>query len=258
MTHSSPWGHLAQGAPLGQVRMARGQALSGYRIGVIHIEDVWYPLVPGNVVNAHTFDFPVRLKPVRGLSVAGLFGADSVDVGAAVLEACAELVDEGVWAISAACGFFGRYQVIAQRESPVPVALSSLVQLPWLRAICPPGKIAVLTADSASLDADMLAACGVADTHDLLVGGLQAAPQFSAILQGRGEFDNEAVRAEVVAQAVELCADPDVTAVLLECSDMPPYAAAVQAATGKPVFDFTTLIRFLASSVSHRPYAGFI
>ena len=41
-------------------------------------------------------------------------------------------------------------------------------------------------------------------------------------------------------------------------SSMPPYAWAVQAACGVPVFDFTTLIRWLHSSVTQKPYCGFL
>ena len=51
---------------------------------------------------------------------------------------------------------------------------------------------------------------------------------------------------------------PDIGAILLECSDMPPYAADVQRAVNLPVFDFVTLINWVHSSVARRPYEGFI
>ncbi|PKQ30816.1 MAG: arylsulfatase [Actinobacteria bacterium HGW-Actinobacteria-2] len=258
MSPARPYGYLAAGAPIGRVQMGPGQAVAGYPVGVIYIEDVWYPMVPGNVVNAATFDFPVRLKPVRGLDIDTLFGPDAADVTEQVLAACRELEAEGVRAISSACGFFGRYHATVAPQLSVPTALSSLVQLPWIRTILPGRKIAVLTADATSLSADLLAACGVADASDLVVGGLQDAPEFSAILTGRGSFDNEAVQAEAITLARQLCADPQVGAVLLECSDLPPYAAAIQAAVGLPVFDFTTLIRWLHSAVAQRPYSGWI
>jgi hypothetical protein len=255
---SRPYGYLAPGAPIGQVQMAPAQAVAGYPVGVIYIEDVWYPMVPGNVVNAGTFDFPVRLKAVRGLDIDTLFGPDAADVTEQVLAACRELEAEGVRAISSACGFFGRYQSSVAQQMRVPTALSSLVQLPWISPLLPGRKIAVLTADATSLSSELLTACGVADASSLVVGGLQDAPEFSAILTGRGSFDNEGVQAEVVALAERLCADPQVGAVLLECSDLPPYAAAIQAAVGRPVFDFTTLIRWLHSAVAQRGYGGWI
>ena len=93
----------------------------------------------------------------------------------------------------------------------------------------------------------------------LVIGGLGTEPEFSCILEGRGEFDNEEVERELVGKALELTKnEPSIGAILLECSDMPPYASAIQAATGLPVFDFTTLIRWLHNAVAQTPYRGFI
>lgn len=258
MTQTQPYRYLAPGEPVGVVRMARGQVVAGFTVGVIYIEDVWYPMVPGDVVNASTFDFPVRLQPVRGLNISSLFGSDRVDVSESVLDACRELEAAGVRAICSACGFFGRYHKQISAQTRVPVALSSLVQIPWIQTLLPGRKIAVLTADSTSLTPDLFEGCGVADTSSLVIGGLQDEPEFSCIIEGRGSFDNEGVRDETVAMAQKLCADPSVGAVLLECSDLPPYAAAVQAAVQLPVFDFTTLIRWLHNAVAQRPYSGWI
>jgi hypothetical protein len=36
---------------------------------------------------------------------------------------------------------------------------------------------------------------------------------------------------------------PDIGALVLECTNMPPYADAVRRATGLPVHDLTTLLR---------------
>lgn len=252
------YGYLAPGQPIGKVSMAPGQNIAGYHVGIIYIEDVWYPMVPGNVVNASTWEFPVLLQPVRGIDIPALFGPEHKDLSKPVLEACRELEQRGVRAISSACGFFGRYQAKIAPKLGVPAALSSLVQIPWIRTVLPGRKIAVLTADSDSLDPEILEACGVTDTSDLVFCGFQYEPQFSAINQHRGSFDNNQVEHELVSAAEEACRDPEVGVILLECSDMPPYAAAIQAAVGVPVFDFTTLIRWLNGAVAQRPYGGWV
>ena len=51
---------------------------------------------------------------------------------------------------------------------------------------------------------------------------------------------------------------PSVRALLFECTDLPPYAAAVQEATGLPVFDFTTLMNYVFSAVVRRRFEGFM
>lgn len=43
----------------------KGQYIAGHAIGIIHLQ-VWYPLIPGNVVNATTYRYPVRLKELQG------------------------------------------------------------------------------------------------------------------------------------------------------------------------------------------------
>lgn len=244
-----------------KVRMQRGQNIAGYSIGIIYIDEVYYPMLPGNVVNGCTYDYPVRLKAVKGLDIQRLFAAGD-EVLEPIIAACEELKREGVRAISAACGFFGNYQRQAAEALDLPVALSSLVQLPWIAALLKgEQKIGVLTADRSSLSSALLASCGVSGElkRRLVIKDLRHEPEFSCILEGRGVFDNAAVRREVVKKAVELVEEyPETGAILLECSDMPPYAAYVQEATGRPVFDFITLINWLHQSVCQKPYNGFI
>ena len=50
--------------------------------------------------------------------------------------------------------------------------------------------------------------------------------------------------------------DPAVGAIVLECTNMPPFAAAVQRAVNRPIFDIVTLINMVHESVSRRPYVG--
>ena len=142
----------------------------------------------------------------------------------------------------------------------IPVALSALVQVPWIRTLLRPSqKVGVLTANQSALTPALLKSCGIDDPGALVVRDLCHAPEFSVVVEMRGEFDNGKACREVVAAALDLLAeDADVGAILLECSDMPPYAAAIQAATQLPVFDFITLIRWLHHATTQRPYSGWI
>lgn len=245
----------------GKVKMLPGQNIAGFPVGIIYIEDVYYPMLPGNIVNGYTFDFPVRLKAVKGLDVPSLFQAGD-EVLEPILDACRELEKEGVRAISSACGFFGNYQDRVAAAMDLPIAISSLVQIPWIAALLKPGqKIGVLTADKSSVTVKLLRSCGIEDflQDRLIIKDLRHEKEFSCIIEGRGEFDNGIVCQEVVKKAKEIMnEDESVGAILLECSDMPPYASAIQATVKVPVFDFTTLIRWLHSAVCQKPYQGFI
>jgi Asp/Glu/hydantoin racemase len=71
------------------------------------------------------------------------------------------------------------------------------------------------------------------------------------MLDDQLELDVEAARQEhltVVRRMVQ--AHPEIGAIVLECTNMPPYRADIQAATGLPVFDITTLVRMVHDAVS--------
>ena len=103
-------------------------------------------------------------------------------------------------------------------------------------------KIGVLCAVTRTFDDELLSCCGVDDPSILVVRSMEEAPEFSAIPRDRDTMNSAKVRQEMVQAAKELVAEhPEIGAILLECSDMPPYAYAVQEAVNLPVYDFTTM-----------------
>ena len=255
------YGYLNRENDSVHIRMREKQNIAGYPIGIIYIEDVYYPILPGNVVNACTYPFPVRMIPVKGINCDELFSCDE-KVGHAIKEACGQLEKEGVRAITGACGFFGNYQKEMSGICSVPVALSSLLQVPWVLATLKPGeKLAILTADEKSITKRLLDNCGITEEmlKRIVIKDLAGSDNFSCVIKNWGEWDNDLARNDVVTKAVEAVEEnADIGAILLECSDMPPYAADIQAEVGLPVFDFITLIKWLYSSVAQKTYEGFI
>ena len=49
---------------------------------------------------------------------------------------------------------------------------------------------------------------------------------------------------------------PEVGALVLECTNMPPYARAVQEVLKIPVFDVVTLIRYVHGSLERQAFRG--
>jgi Asp/Glu/hydantoin racemase len=76
------------------------------------------------------------------------------------------------------------------------------------------------------------------------VAGLEGEKEFTRVLLGdEAELDVDQAREEHVRVARRLVGDhPDIGAIVLECTNMPPYAADVQRATGLPVFDIVSLV----------------
>ncbi|AZU62870.1 aspartate/glutamate racemase family protein [Neobacillus mesonae] len=235
----------------------KGQYVTGYSVGILYLDACWYPVIPGNVANLETYDFPVRLKVVPDCHTSNLLSGD-LALLESIIKAAKELEDEGARAICAACGFFGNFQDKVATAVAIPVYLSSMIQVPWIKTGLKPGqKIGILTAYAAGLTESLFSSCGITDTSNLIISDLSQEPEFSAILENRGSFDNEKVRQEVVKAAITLVEDnSDIGAILLECSDMPPYAADVQKAVRLPVYDFITMIRWVHHATSQRPYYG--
>ena len=237
----------------------KGQFSAGEAIGILLLETA-VPFIPGDVANATTYAFPVRFQKVKGFSVRRALSKDPA-VYEDLREAAGDLVQQGVRAVTGDCGFMGIHQKKLARELDVPVFLSSLLQIPFISLLIGENaKVGIVTADSKSLNVDLLAAVGVTDPKNLVIGGLENSPEFYRFaIEETGSLDAAAVEQEVVTVARNMVADnPQVRALLLECSLLPPYAAAVQAAVNLPVFDYITMINYVFGAVVKQEYRGFM
>jgi len=52
--------------------------------------------------------------------------------------------------------------------------------------------------------------------------------------------------------------NPEIKAILLECTELPPYARAIQKAVGMPVWGFSGMVNWVCSGVVRRDFSGFI
>ncbi len=236
----------------------RGQCWYGEAIGIL-ILNACYPCVPGNVGNATTFSYPVRYKVVSEASIDGLLRHPDTGLLEAFVRAAQQLEQEGVRAITGACGFMAIFQRQVAEAVRIPVFLSSLLQVPLVRRILAPDrKIGIITAESRCLQSEHLQAVGITDHDSLVIRGMEASQEFSeAVLQEKGTLDSSVIERDLVTLAREMVTEtPELGAVVLECSDLPPYAHAVQRAVNLPVFDFTTLIDFMHSALVRTRFTG--
>lgn len=236
------------------------QSWYGESIGIL-ILDAAYPCIPGNVGNASTFDFPVRYKVVKNASIDRLLNQRDPSLLDPFIEAARELQDEGVKAITGACGFMALFQRQVADAVDIPVFLSSLLQVQFIYQMLPRGrKIGIISADSSALTLEHFSSVGIAPDVPLILGGMENQKEFrEAVLLEKGTLDSDQIQHEVVEVAEQMVyKDPDIAVILLECSDLPPYAAAVQAAVNRPVFDFITMIQYVHSALVRRPFNGFM
>ena len=242
-----------------QISMAKGQLIGGNAIGILVMND-WYPYLPGDVANASTYNFPVLYKIMEEFTVGRMRRADVVPLDL-LIEGGKELQKQGVRAIVGACGYFGEYQKEVAAILDVPVFLSSLLQIPIIRrGLKPNQKVGIICAGVAdSLTPELLSQCGVDDISDIVIAGARDLPEMQSISQSTGSFNGYKLQQELVGLAKQFVSNnPDVGAILLECSASPPSCPQEVNAVRLPVFDFSTLIDWVYNAVVRRPFAGFI
>jgi hypothetical protein len=239
---------------------SKSPSWDGESIGIL-ILDAAYPRIPGNVGNASTFGFPVRYKEVRGASIKRLINRMDPGLLGPFVEAARELEMEGVKAVTGACGFMALFQREVAAALKIPVFLSSLLQVPFIwRTLSPAGKIGIITANSAYLTDRHFEAVGITREIPLVIRGMEDQEEFrSAVLEEKGTLDSRKIEEEVTGVARAMIDDnPETEAILLECSDLPPYAKAVQDVTRRPVFDFITMISHFHTAMVRERYQGFM
>ena len=229
----------------------------GYSVGILLLE-YRGPFVPGDVGNATTYDYPVLYKTVPGATTQRVFAADP-ELEPAVIKAAQELEAQGVKAISSDCGFFMNYQDLVARSVSIPVAMSSLLQIPFVSSFLGSKRpVGVITASARALGNRVLELAGVDNSMNVVVRGMEDEPHFKkAILDEDSDLDTDRITAETIAVAKRMVKDnPDMGAIVLECSMLPPYSKAVQDATGLPVYDFINMIDYVQRGTHSRSYEG--
>lgn len=240
---------------LNQLHHVGSTPISGVAIGIITI-DFDYVKMPGNVANATTFNFPVVYEVVT-FEIEDLFEGKP-ELLPMVIEAARNLEKKGVRAIVGACGYFNHFQEEIKNAVNIPVYLSSVLQLPIIKmGLKAEQKIAVLVADGNGANRSFFAKAK-ANIDDCIVKEIGSLESFAPIRYIKPYLDHEKLGQDLADIAEQLVREhPEIGAILLECSDLPPYAAQIQSRVGLPVFDFITLINWLQHSLVQRPYYGF-
>ncbi|HYB41033.1 MAG TPA: aspartate/glutamate racemase family protein [Candidatus Methylomirabilis sp.] len=227
--------------------------MSGQDIAVgILMLDTRFPRIPGDIGNPATFDFPVRHHRIRGASPDLVVRQGARELLPLFVDGARVLESAGARAITTSCGFLSRYQGELAASVRVPVFTSSLLLVPLVeRMLGRDQAVGIMTVDASALGREHLAAAGIGPEARVVVAGLETEREFTRVLVGDlPELDVEAARAEHVRVSRRMLAEhPEIGAIVLECTNMPPYRDDIRAATGRPVFDITSLVRLVHDSM---------
>ena len=231
-----------------------GKSLYGARVGILMLE-TRFPRIPGDMGNAETWPFPVLFKVVPGASSRRVVCDKAAGLLDEFLGAAGELVRLGADGITTTCGFLSLFQRQIAAHVGVPVATSSLMQIPLIELVLPPGKqVGVLTVSAANLTAEHLLAAG-ADPATPVVGTDNGSEFTRVMINDEERLDVAAAEHDILAAGDTLVTThSDVGAILLECTNMVPYARALSERLRLPVFSIYTFVSWFQAGLVPRDF----
>jgi hypothetical protein len=231
-----------------------GKRLYSARVGILMLETS-FPRIPGDPGNGLTWPFPVLWKVVPGATPDRVVRHQAAGLANAFLDAAAELVHLGADGITTTCGFLSLYQQEIAAHVGVPVATSSLMQIPLVERLLPPGKrVGVLTVSAASLRPEHFLAAG-ADPQTPVIGTDQGQEFSRVMLDEKHTLDAAVAERDIIEAGDELVARyPDVGAVVLECTNMSAFARALSDHLLLPVYSFYSFVTWFHSGIVPRDF----
>ena len=231
-----------------------GKTVYGARVGILMLDTKW-PRPPGDTGNALTWPFPVLYKVVPGASARVVIHEQGRGLGPAFLKAAEELVKEGADGITTTGGFLAIFQKQLAEHVQVPVASSSLMQVPLVQRLLPPGKrVGVLSVQGDRITPDHWDAVGA--PHDTPVMGTEGGREFTRVMLGDTiDMDYEAAEQDILeAGETLLKRHPDVGALVTENHNMAPYAAALNRRLRIPIYTVYTFVTWFHAGLEPREF----
>ena len=221
-----------------------GKTIYGASVGILML-DTQFPRIPGDMGNAQTWPFPVLYRIVRNASPDRVVRHKAEGMLDAFIDAAHDLVRDGADGVTTNCGFLSLFQKELAQAVSVPVVTSSLMQVDMVNRTLPAGKRAgILTISASTLTLEHLQAAQV--PVGTPIGTTEGGCEFTrVILEDEMSLDVDKARLDNVEAARALQSNnPELGAIVLECTNMCPYAGDIRQATGLPVFSMLNFVRW--------------
>jgi len=212
------------------------------KMGVIMLNTA-FPRPVGDIGNAATFRGNVVYEVVEAATVSRVMGGMGQDetLAGGFLAARDRLIEQGAQIVTTSCGVLVFYQDDLAKGCGTPIVASSLFQVARRRKEFA-GPVGILVMDSRSLTPAHLEAAGC--PPDSPVAGLENGTELHRVLKANSPavpLDPEHAKQDVIAAARHILEEaPQTAAFVMECTNLPPYRAALEQALGLPVFDILT------------------
>lgn len=205
---------------------------------------------PGLQMSKGTFDFPVIGEAVQGATGKNVVVEQDLTLTPHFIKAAKKLEQRGAKAISGQCGFMALFQQEITKSVSVPVLTSSLILVPLLYRMIGTGqKVSILTFNAKLLSEKHFNAVGwSSEDFPVVIAGVEEIESWKIFQKEKWDFKQMGMDLlKLVKQFVK--ENPDIGAIVLECTLMTQHAPSIQKVTGLPVFDITTLTRMVFEGI---------
>lgn len=251
-----------------RIKARPGQKAYGMGLGIILLDDV-YPAFPGDVRNPSAYPFPIQYEIAKGVDIEKFVrGEQKILYLPALIKAAQNLKSMGCRAILAECGYFSYFQREVAASVKIPTFLSSLIQVPMAQAVVGQNRqVGIFVANSQYFTDHHLESIGVQIGSNYQVFGMMddgSCEEFDKLWTNgiRGEQPeadyNKAEKEFIDKCKATVSANPNLGAIVLECTGFPPFARALQHDIDLPIFSWGTLMDYAYSVVVHRDYYGHV
>lgn len=251
---------------LNYIKERKGKLGYGMGLGIMILDEV-YPAFPGDIRNPSAYPYPIQYSIVKNVDCDMLIrGEDKNPCRKPILEAAKELEKMGCRAILSECGYFAYFQKDVKEHVNLPTFMSSLVQYPWIQqSIGSQKSIGIMCAEKNQLKDEHLLAVDIDLSSNFVIAGARddyKVTQFESLWNhtlGEGEADYKTNEKELVEMTKNFAnKNPNIGALLLECTGMTPFARSMQRAVDLPVYSWGTLLDFAYSISVSRNFYGHV
>lgn len=250
------------------IRAKKNHVAYGMGLGIILLDDV-YPGFPGDVRNASAYPFPIQYEVVENVDIKKLVFEDKQEECVLpIIKSAKRLERLGVRAIAAECGYFAYFQEMVANEVSIPVFMSSLLQVPLAQQVVGnQNKVGILCAAKQRLSDTHLENVGINPKSNIVIAGAlddYESPEFDSLwVADKRPTTPISNYTNAKENMIRMCKDfvsknPDMRALVFECTGFQPFARTVQREIGIPIFSWGTLLDYAYSISVHRDFYGHV
>ena len=201
--------------------------------------DTGFQRIPGDVGNPVTFNYPVRYKIIKAATAASIVHSERPDIVLVngFVDAARQLEAEGAIGLISSCGFLSVLQDDVANAVSIPVILSSLSLIPIMQSSMGHKSVGVIAADQTQLSPDAFSIVNI-EPDSVYVTGMQSSKAFTELIfdSSGKDPDKQRLCQDLVDTARKLLnTNPTISILVLECTNLQPYAATLNKELKLPV-----------------------